>query len=150
MTFYAAISSDYKLKLLKRSTLLGALGILPLLLAAWFGSVEFLKQHGFFLFMSALFVIALGMIPLRRAQRIENGPPRIFLDSHSLTYAVPQRKPLCIQRSDIVSCAWAVRGERYGILLTRNTTSPLFLPYFSKKTASQLSDALFQDVLHSE
>ena len=149
MTYYASIKRDFKQKLLKRSTFLGALGVIPLVLSAWFGTAAQIEVYGLPLFILCIGIISLGMIPLRNVERVESNPPSLSLSEKHLIYK-QQGKLMQISRGEISKIEWITRGERYGISITLSDQSIRFFPYFSEKTAYELSNALFDDVLHSE
>lgn len=97
--------------------------------------------------IAGLGLIALGLIPYRRLQRLEVRPNELVISEHGLIYYkggdLQWKLPYSsIQRLSFQETAW-----RYGIALDVEGRFDLFLPYFTKRSF-QILDQAFKD--HSE
>lgn len=119
-------------------SILAILGALLLLYSGIALPVETLKKWGVLLFLISLGLIAAGLIPYRRLQRLELNPDQLVILEKGLIYkrAGVQEWQLpfdSIQSIDYVDNPW-----RYGILLHVENSWDIFLPYFTRRSYEEL------------
>lgn len=119
-------------------SILAILGAALLLYSGIALPVETLKKWGALLFLISLGLIAAGLIPYRRLQKLELNPDQLVILEKGLIYkrAGVQEWQLpfdSIQSIDYVDNPW-----RYGILLHIENRWDIFLPYFTKRSYEEL------------
>jgi|GEM_PF-3149507 len=139
-TVYSSILPNLKQKLLVRGTFLGVIGAGILLFFGVWTSEVFLSKWGFLIFCLGIAIISIGMIPLRRIQRLENLPHRLSITRDALIFEKPGRSPLQLLRTEIINTKFLQRGDLYGIEVMTSTLQKFFFPYFSESSANTLSE----------
>jgi hypothetical protein len=159
-----SISSSLKRSVLLRGTILAALGGL-VILSGGFISKGILHIWGLPLYFVGIGLIAIGLIPLRKLQLIENTPNEIHINHElilsfrtkgKLIFSIPLasiRKIQFIDRYHVYGLAlWFIQPPVHNIILfnssiklenlyTESKTKyncDLFLAYFSKRSLQEL------------
>jgi hypothetical protein len=116
-------------------TFLAFLGIAPLFLAALFG----LHSSGLYLFCFSMAMIAWGLIPYRKLQRLEKMPSKIMIDDTSILYVKNNVTEWAVPLKNIQQVYFKKRYFDYGANLVFSASpQPIFLPYFSKRTCDEI------------
>lgn len=140
------LRTSVKPQLLKWVLFLGSffaiLGACLLLFSGIALPVDSLKKWGPLLFLLSLGLIAGGLIPYRRLQKLEVNPDQLVILEKGLIYkrAGVQEWQLpfdSIQSADYIDNPW-----RYGILLHVENSWDIFLPYFTKRAYEELAKNL--------
>ncbi len=119
LTIRSSIKQELYSKTLKRGSLLGALGTLPLLYGAIFMEPTGLSTWGIPLFFLGIGLIALGMMPIRRLDRLQQHPNSLVLiNDDLLEFYQSGNKTLSIPCSLIGSLRFLDDGIQYGICVT--------------------------------
>lgn len=139
-TVYSSVRPSLKQKLLRRGTVLGVLGAGILLGFSTWGSESLLNDWGLPIFCTGIASIAVGMIPLRKIQRIENVPHKLSITARELIFEKPGRDPLSLHREDILSTQFMNRGDLYGIEVITRTLQTFFFAYFSEDSANTVAE----------
>lgn len=139
-TVYSTVYPSLKQKLLFRGTALGILGAGFLLIFSTWSSEVFLSKWGLLIFCIGISSIAIGMIPLRKIQRVENAPHKLSITRQGLIYEKQGKTPLFLQKNDILNTQFLQRGDLYGIEVMTSTLQKFFFPYFSEISANTLAE----------
>ncbi len=119
-------------------TLLAITGASVIVLSGSFLSVEALKKWGLFLLLFSLSLIALGLIPYRRLQKLEIKPNELELLDHGLAYRKNGKVEWILPYSSITDLDYVEDPWRYGIRLKVEERWALFLPYFTRRSFESL------------
>lgn len=111
------------------------------MLASIYLSTQALEKWGFLILIAGIGLIASGLIPYRKLQRLEVRPNELVLSKHGLIYykggELQWKLPFSsIQRLSFQESAWS-----YGIALDVEGRFDLFLPYFTKRSFQILEEA---------
>lgn len=139
-TIFTTVTQPLKRKLLLRGSFFGSIGISVLLIFSVWGTEALIEKWGMLIFATGIGLISLGMIPLRKIQRLERIPHQITFHSSGLLYEKRGKEPLLLPKTDILRLSYLTRGDIYGIEVLTRTLDRFFLPYFSEKSADALSD----------
>jgi hypothetical protein len=169
----SSISSALLRKTLFRGFAIAFIGICILLFAGSNLSVEFLHKWGWSLFLIALGLITLGMLPYRRLSRLQVNPSKIvFFDLNYMTYVQRDKKILTIPVESIAQMSYISHSHSYpyGIAIwlkpspiepiiahqsfkeveqmrkqgQRINKADVFLPYFNQRAYDELMNWLFE------
>lgn len=167
--FTSSISSALMRQTLMRGFLLGFLGALILLIAGSFLPSSLLHEWGWALFLIAIGLITIGLLPYRRLSKLQLNPDKLILteDNH-IIYFQGKIKFLTLPVHSIASIGEVSYPQTYGIAvrLKRPPIEPiqvhvppcevkkmhkgamkygngdLFFPYFTKHTSMELGELL--------
>ena len=154
---------------LKRGSFFGAAGALLIIFGGTFLSVDQLKVWGIPIFFSGLLLIAFGLYPYRKLNRLETKPHEFHYDGETFFF-LKQGKPLFkIAEKSIEKMDYVEKNELYGIAIwlrrpieekvlvlqahfdfkafasdsaKRFEGCDLFLPFFSKNTWLRLQGVI--------
>jgi hypothetical protein len=127
LLLFTTVKQDHKNYLLKRGSFISCIGVLLLLFA----------QSGILIFLLALSLIAYGLIPYRKASRLELNPESIQLTHEACVY-----KNYPIKLSDIQKIEWYETKKRYGIVATLHNKDRFLMPFFSKRSYERFESHL--------
>lgn len=145
-TFFSSVHPKLLKKVLYQGTLIAGIGVLMLVSASIFSTPQFLSKWGIYIFIIAAFLMALGLIPYRHLQRLEENPNKITLSENGLLhYYKGKSLSFSIPLKDIQSISWMENPYLYGIKLHIKHDKFKFLPFFSKRSYNELNEALFCD-----
>lgn len=122
-------------------TFLGGCGAFILLISAISLPTQSLEKWGFMILIIGMSLIALGLIPYRKLQRLEVKPNELVISKHGLIYykggELQWKLPFSsIHRFSFQETAWS-----YGIVLDVEGRFDLFLPYFTRRSFQILEEA---------
>lgn len=158
MIVKSAVKSQAKRKALFRGSFLAGMGMLIMIAGSVFLSRHQLSLYGIPLFIAAITLVTIGMIPYRKLTRLENKPDEIHINQdHSWVYYRKGKQILEIPQGTIESMRY-ISQDQYGICLSlkKNPENKvkvyqpglrmshfgcdLFFPYFSERAFKQLAD----------
>lgn len=172
LKLYSMVKGPLLRKKLLRGTLYAVLGISLLIFAGLFIRVELMNKWGWLIFVSGLAFVAGGLMPYRRLSKMQDSPHELIIDAISISlqeggklrYTIPIA---CLERwghldgqSEYGVCLWfkkplpervrifdrRLRFHRMTKRSCRRQGCDLFIPYFSRRSYSQLADILEEDV----
>lgn len=118
ITYYSLVKEEHLRKTLFLGTLKALLGLILM----------------FFSFIPGLLLIGWGLIPYRKLKKLQDHPEPLHLTEEHLIWK-KDYIPLCtIERMEYFE------GEKFGIILFLKERT-LFLPYFSKRTFTELTES---------
>lgn len=122
-------------------------GAFLLLISAIYLSPTALEKWGFLILIFGLGLIALGLIPYRKLQRLEVKPNELLVSEHGLAYYKGGSLQWKLPYSSIHSIQFLESAWSYGIGLDVEGRFDLYLPYFTKRSF-EILEKNFKD--HSE
>lgn len=122
-----------KWRLYLGSFLAGA-GAFLLLFSSIYLSTSALEKWGFLILILGLGLIAVGLIPYRKLQRLEIKPNELILSEHGLAYYKGGSLQWKLPYASIHSMQFLESAWSYGIALDVEGRFDLFLPYFTKRS----------------
>lgn len=128
--------------ILIQGSLLAILGALMLVFSGIFLPVVILKKWGLLIFLFSLGLIAAGLIPYRRLQRLEIKPDQLILLEKGLIYKKAGDQEWQFSFDSIQSVDFVDNPWRYGILLRIENQWDVFLPYFTRRSYDELRNHL--------
>lgn len=144
--FFSSIAPELKRRTLLKGTVFAALGALLLL---WGGAgldLPTLSKWGWLIFLVAIGLIALGLIPYRRLNRLENNPYELRVDNQAITLLHQGNKLFAYPIDAISRVGYYKRDDLYGIkiwlkegLEKKHYGADIFLPYFSERSYKEFS-----------
>lgn len=140
---------------LLRGTCLAGAGALFLLASGAFLSPDHLKTWGLAIFLVSVALIAWGLLPYRRMRNLENSPYKLVVDDEgTMTFTAKGKIVFMMPVSQVDRADYIEEDRKYGIVITLKEPCPghdIFLPYFSKRSCSELSDTLasLSEIQHS-
>jgi len=160
-----SIRNSLKKKLLFRGSLFAVIGAAILIYMAVAFSVHQLQVWGFALWSISILLIAFGLVPLKRINRLETRPHEILLSSdRELAFFLNKRKEVTLPFDRIEKIEFYDDGRIYGIAfhlkapcrqpgfewiylpqiwwIKWKTQSQLFLPFFTKRSFNELQEHL--------
>lgn len=123
-------------------TFLGGCGGVLLLLSSIYLSAQSLEKWGFLILMFGLGLIALGLIPYRKLQRLEVRPNELVISEHGLIYYKSGELQWKLPFASIHSLSFQETAWHYGIALNVEGRFDLFLPYFTRRSFQILEAAV--------
>lgn len=102
---------------------------------------ETLEKWGIYLFFLSALLMAVGLVPYRRLQKLESNPNKIIINDSYLLY-IREEKTLSIPIEQIQSLEWVERTSIYGINLRLKNGQTKFLAFFSKRSFDELKEIL--------
>jgi hypothetical protein len=119
-------------------------GAFLLLFSSIYLSTSVLEKWGFLILILGLGLIAIGLIPYRKLQRLEVKPNELILSEHGLAYYKGGRLEWKLPYDSIRSVTFFESSWRYGIYLDVEGRFDLFLPFFTKRSF-QILEQNFKD-----
>lgn len=163
----SSISSTLLKKTLLQGFAIAFIGSCILLFAGSYLPVELLHKWGWVLFLIALGLITLGLLPYRRLSRLQMRPHElILLDSNHIAFSYKGKKLLTIPLQSIAKMNYISQPKMYGIALWLKSVpskpilihqtpkevenirklsqhmgnADLFFPYFNQRAYKELID----------
>lgn len=154
-TLRSSIRPELMRKTLWQGTFLAGIGALLIVTCGAFLPPPLMRTWGFFIFLAAIALITLGLLPYRRLKRLEENPYALFIDDQTnLRFCSKNKLLLTIPLDSIQSTTYLEKNDRYGIAIFLKNPPPkkievqpnvnlsrfsdpscdLFLPYFSERT----------------
>ncbi len=155
MQDYIAMHSAISSKVLQHSLWKGIgfalIGLVLILYNGIFGSLTFLSNWGWLIFLTGGTLITYGMLQYRKLAQRQLHPHVVHLTSvpHQLQWYIDEHQFLNLPSTFIASIAYKNDKYHYGIIIylkepNRSTATDLFLPYFSKHAFETLLQWLQQ------
>lgn len=161
---YSSISPEYYRKKVIRGTGIALVGVLLIVYFGSFVTPENLHLIGLPVLFFGGFLIALGLIPLRRLSKLDRNPDEVALTAKYFHYLQGGAPILTIPLDCIASLQYSETGAQYGIALSlkrkngidvlvhppgfnlnrfiersrKKTGADLFFPYFARRSFSRL------------
>jgi hypothetical protein len=158
LKFRSSIHPDFRKRILFKGFLKAAIGALVLLYGGIFLPLPILQVWGFPLFVLGFGFITWGLYPFKQLQSLETSPYEIVIEDDRL-HLLKNGKPIFYIPLEIIDFfSYLEKQNEYGILthlkptpskqvtiqnlsykiIFRDKPHELFLPYFSKRTLSEL------------
>lgn len=146
--YFSVVRTACLNRALGRGTILGLLGIFPLMLGAILLPAKLLHGLGIVLFAFFLVCLLCGLLPFKRLARKQLHPDTLYIEDALLVYtkegSVKRRIPI----NHILSLrAFTYSTSDYGIELVLQDKRHLLLPYFTDSSAASLQEELALELL---
>ena len=145
-SFWSSVNPELLKKVLLQGTFLAGCGVTTLVAASIFLPKNLLETWGIILFLLASALMAVGLVPYRRLQKLASKPDKITLsDDEHLNYYRDDRLIESISFNEIQAIEWVEKSNIYGILIHLKNGKAKLFPFFSKRSYQEIHEIILLD-----
>ena len=133
-------------RVLIRGSLLGFMGLSLLLFTGLIIPTHLIDPYGKWLAIAALLLISIGMLPVRKLQRLYKTPHFLSFNGQQLIFHKFGKMHWGCEAEEIQSMSFFHQNNRYGLKLSLKDQATYYFPYFSEKSVNSLID----NVMHPQ
>lgn len=145
-TCFSSLPTCQYRRILIRGSILGFLGLSLLLFTGLIIPTHLIDPYGKFLAIASLLLISMGMLPVRKMQRLYKFPHKFTFDGNQLTFYKFGKMHWACDLEEIQAIRFFQKNSRRGMKIYLNDQTKYFFPYFSEKSVNSLVD----NVMHSQ